>query len=152
ESWCDTTTDVGRLMLTIMGGVAEFERGLIRKRTDEGIERAKRQGKKFGRPERLDAGQKTVNADAYGKGATIPELAEEYGVGVARIWRALENQACSRHSGSTIGRLVPSRCREHSAPANFPYWLGLRLAWSPTAAREWTSRDRRFGPKAIISA
>jgi DNA invertase Pin-like site-specific DNA recombinase len=89
ESWCDTTTDVGRLMLTIMGGIAEFERGLIRKRTDEGIERARRQGKKFGRPERLDAGQKRVIADRHGKGATIPELAEEYGVGVGTIWRAL---------------------------------------------------------------
>lgn len=44
ESWCDTTTDGGRLMLTIMGGIAEFELGLIR-RTDEGIERAKKQGK-----------------------------------------------------------------------------------------------------------
>ena len=42
ESWCDTTTDAGRLMLTIMGGIAEFERGLIRKRTDEGIERARK--------------------------------------------------------------------------------------------------------------
>jgi DNA invertase Pin-like site-specific DNA recombinase len=90
ESWCDTTTDIGRLMLTIMGGIAEFERGLIRKRTDEGIERAKRQGKKFGRPERLDDGQKRVIADRYGKGATIPELAEEYGVGVGTIWRALQ--------------------------------------------------------------
>ena len=89
ESWCDTTTDVGRLMLTIMGGIAEFERGLIRKRTDEGIERAKRQGKKFGRPERLHAGQKRVIADRHGQGATIPELAEEYGVGVGTIWRAL---------------------------------------------------------------
>jgi len=90
ESWCDTTTDIGRLMLTIMGGIAEFERGLIRKRTDEGIERAKRQGKKFGRPERLDDGQKRVIADRYGKGATIPELAEEYGVVVGTIWRALQ--------------------------------------------------------------
>jgi len=90
ESWCDTTTDIGRLMLTIMGGIAEFERGLIRKRTDEGIERAKRQGKKFGRPERLDDGQKRVIADRYRKGATIPELAEEYGVGVGTIWRALQ--------------------------------------------------------------
>jgi DNA invertase Pin-like site-specific DNA recombinase len=61
EAWCDTTTDVGRLMLTIMGGIAEFERSLIRGRTDAGIERAKRQGKKFGRPERLDAGQKRVS-------------------------------------------------------------------------------------------
>src|SRR5262249_45996700 len=40
ESWCDTTTDVGRLVMTIMGGIAEFERSLIRKRCDEGIERA----------------------------------------------------------------------------------------------------------------
>ena len=90
EVWCDTTTDVGRLMLTIMGGIAEFERGLIRQRTDEGIARAKRQGKKFGRPERLDDGQKRVIADRYGKGATIPELAAEYEVGVGTIWRSLQ--------------------------------------------------------------
>jgi DNA invertase Pin-like site-specific DNA recombinase len=32
EAWCDTTTDHGRLMLTIMGGIADFERKLIRKR------------------------------------------------------------------------------------------------------------------------
>ena len=90
ESWCDSTSEVGRLMLTIMGGIAEFERGLIRKRTDEGIERARKQGKKFGRPERLDAGQKRVIADRYGQGATIPELAEEYQVGVGTIWRSLQ--------------------------------------------------------------
>ena len=89
EAWCDTTTDVGRLMLTIMGGIAEFERSLIRSRTDAGIERAKRQGKKFGRPERLDAGQKRVIAELHGKGKTIPELAAEYEVGVGTIWRAL---------------------------------------------------------------
>ena len=44
ESWCDTTTDVGRLITTIMGGLYEFERGLIRKRCDEGIARAKALG------------------------------------------------------------------------------------------------------------
>ena len=41
ETWCDTTTDVGRLVMTIMGGIAEFERNLIRKRCEEGILRAK---------------------------------------------------------------------------------------------------------------
>ncbi len=45
-------------MMTIMGGIAEFERGLIRKRCEEGIERAKELGKRFGRPERLDDSQK----------------------------------------------------------------------------------------------
>jgi DNA invertase Pin-like site-specific DNA recombinase len=90
ESWCDTTTAAGRLMLTVMGGIAEFERDLIRGRTDEGIERAKKQGKKFGRPERLDAGQKRKIADFYAAGKTIPELAAEYGCGVGTIWRALQ--------------------------------------------------------------
>ena len=77
-------------MLTIMGGIAEFERGLIRKRTDEGIERARKLGKQFGRPSRLDDGQKRRIADFYAAGKTIPELAEEYGVGVGTIWRALQ--------------------------------------------------------------
>jgi DNA invertase Pin-like site-specific DNA recombinase len=90
EAWCDTTTDVGRLMLTIMGGIAEFERSLIRSRTDAGIERARRQGKKFGRPARLDDGQKRKIAEFYAAGKTIPELAEEYGCGVGTIWRALQ--------------------------------------------------------------
>jgi DNA invertase Pin-like site-specific DNA recombinase len=90
EAWCDTTTDVSKLMLTIMGGVAEFERGLIRSRTDAGIERARRQGKRFGRPKALDDGQKRKIAERYGKGATMPELAEEYGVGVGTIHRTLK--------------------------------------------------------------
>ena len=90
ENWCDTTTDVGRLMLTIMGGIAQFERSLIRGRTDAGIERARKLGKRFGRPERLDDGQKRKIADFYANGETIPELAAEYGCGVGTIWRALQ--------------------------------------------------------------
>jgi DNA invertase Pin-like site-specific DNA recombinase len=90
ESWCDTTTDIGKLLISIMSGIAQFERSLIRSRTDAGIERARRQGKRFGRPEALDDGQKRVIAERYVAGATIPELAEEYGVGVGTIWRSLQ--------------------------------------------------------------
>jgi DNA invertase Pin-like site-specific DNA recombinase len=93
ESWCDTATPAGKLMLTIFGGIAEFERDLIRGRTDEGIERAKRLGKRFGRPERLDAGHKRMIAEQYGNGETIPELAEDYGDGIGTIWRALQPEA-----------------------------------------------------------
>ena len=50
ESWCDTTTDVGRLVMTIMGGIAEFERSLIRKRCEEGILRAKCKPSSVGPP------------------------------------------------------------------------------------------------------
>jgi DNA invertase Pin-like site-specific DNA recombinase len=86
ESWCDTTTEVGKLMLTIMGGIAEFERTLIRKRCEE---RAKVKGTQFGRPAALDAGQKRKIAERYAAGETMADLASEYEVGEATIWRAL---------------------------------------------------------------
>jgi DNA invertase Pin-like site-specific DNA recombinase len=89
ETWCDTTSDVGRLVITIMSGIAEFERKLILSRTEAGIARAKRQGKKFGRPSRLDPGQRRVIADRYADGATMAQLAQEYRVGEATIHRAL---------------------------------------------------------------
>jgi DNA invertase Pin-like site-specific DNA recombinase len=90
ESWCDTTTDVGRLVMTIMGGVAEFERNLIRKRCEEGIQRAKRKGTKFGRPTALDHSQRRRIAERYTAGETMAELAREYECGEATIWRALQ--------------------------------------------------------------
>jgi DNA invertase Pin-like site-specific DNA recombinase len=48
EPWANTATAVGKLMLTILGGIAEFERDLIALRTSEGRERAKKFGVKFG--------------------------------------------------------------------------------------------------------
>ena len=53
DTWADTTTPHGRLMLTVLGGLAEFERELIRARTGEGSKRAKARGVKFGRPTAL---------------------------------------------------------------------------------------------------
>ena len=53
DTWADTTTAQGRLMLTVLGGLAEFERELIRSRTSEGRERAKAQGVVMGRKPKL---------------------------------------------------------------------------------------------------
>jgi DNA invertase Pin-like site-specific DNA recombinase len=89
EGWCDTTTSAGRLMMTIMGGIAQFERELIRSRCEEGVERAKRKGTKFGRPDRLDTGEKRKIAERYAKGETLEQLAAEYERGVATVWRAV---------------------------------------------------------------
>jgi DNA invertase Pin-like site-specific DNA recombinase len=58
DTWADTTTPHGRLMLTILGGLAEFERTLIKARTDIGIKRAREAGIKFGRPSKLTAHQR----------------------------------------------------------------------------------------------
>src|SRR5262249_5430194 len=90
DSWCDTTTDVGRLIITIMGGIAEFERSLIRARCEAGIARAKAKGARFGRPNALDAGERRKLAERYAAGETMAELARDYDCGVATIWRVLK--------------------------------------------------------------
>ena len=53
EPWADTGTSTGRLMLAVLGGLADVERDLIRTRTAEGRSRAKAQGKHMGRPHSL---------------------------------------------------------------------------------------------------
>ena len=90
ESWCDTTSDIGKLVITIMSGIAQFERSLILSRTEAGIAKAKSQGKVFGRPSRLDAGPKRKIAERYAAGETMAQLAVDYEVGEATIFRALQ--------------------------------------------------------------
>jgi DNA invertase Pin-like site-specific DNA recombinase len=73
-----------------MAGIAQFERKLIFSRTEVGIAKAREQGKKFGRPSALDVGQKRKIAERYANGETMAELAAEYEVGEATIFRALQ--------------------------------------------------------------
>jgi DNA invertase Pin-like site-specific DNA recombinase len=89
EAWADTTSSVGRLMLTVMAGIAEFERELIRVRCGEGIERAKALGTKFGRKRSLSPEQLKVAADRYAKGETQAAIAADYGCSEATMYRAL---------------------------------------------------------------
>jgi DNA invertase Pin-like site-specific DNA recombinase len=58
DTWADTTTPHGRLMLTVLGGLAEFERELIRARTGGGRARFKARGLKLGRKPKLTPHQK----------------------------------------------------------------------------------------------
>ena len=90
DPWCDTTTPQGELILTVMGGLAELERKLIRQRCDEGLKRARAKGVKFGRPSVLDHSQRKKIAERYASGETMADLAMEYGCGEATIWRALQ--------------------------------------------------------------
>ena len=53
DAWADTTNAHGRLIITVLAGLAEFERELIRSRCGEGIVRAKARGVRFGRPPKL---------------------------------------------------------------------------------------------------
>src|SRR5262245_55113504 len=87
DSWADTTTAHGRLMLTILGGLAEFERELIRARTGEGRKRAKARGVRFGRPGKMTPHQRQEALRRLHAGETMAEVARTYAVDGATISR-----------------------------------------------------------------
>src|ERR1700720_5020049 len=80
DAWADTTTPHGRLMLTVLGGLAEFESELIRARTSEGRERAKARGVKLGRKPTLTAHQQHEAIQRRDAGEPIREIARTYNV------------------------------------------------------------------------
>lgn len=88
DGWADTTTPHGRLMLTVLGGLAEFERELIRARTSEGRERARASGVKMGRPRKLTQHQEREAIRRRDRGdETLAEIARSYNVSPATISR-----------------------------------------------------------------
>ena len=89
DSWADTTTPHGRLMLTVLGGLAEFERELIKARTGEGRARAKAEGVHMGRPPKLTPHQRREAIARRDAGEPLVDIARTFGV-----------------SHTTIGRLV----------------------------------------------
>src|SRR6266478_3858865 len=80
DQWADTTTPHGKLMITILGGLAEFERELIRARTGEGRKRAKERGVRFGRPRKLTPHQRQEALQRLAAGETQADVARTYNV------------------------------------------------------------------------
>jgi len=87
DTWADTTTPHGRLMLTVLGGLAEFERELIRARTGDGRTRAKARGVKFGRPTALTPHQRQEALQRLDNGAAQADVARSFNVSQATISR-----------------------------------------------------------------
>jgi DNA invertase Pin-like site-specific DNA recombinase len=87
KPWADSTSSTGRLMLAVLGGLADVERDLIRTRTAEGRSRAKAQGKAMGRPPSLTPEQKKEAIRRRAQGETLAELARSYKVSRATISR-----------------------------------------------------------------
>ena len=87
DTWADTTTAHGRLMLTVLGGLAEFERELIRQRTGEGRARAKARGIRFGRKPKLTAHQRLEALTRREAGEPLAEIGRTYNVSHSTISR-----------------------------------------------------------------
>jgi DNA invertase Pin-like site-specific DNA recombinase len=88
DTWADTTTSHGRLMLTVLGGLAEFERNLIRARTSEGRARAVARGQKMGRPPKLTPHQQKEAIKRRDSGnESLADIGRSYNVSAATISR-----------------------------------------------------------------
>ncbi len=98
DTWADTTTPHGRLLLTVLGGLAEFERELIRARTSEGRRRAVEAGVKLGRRLSLSAYQQAEVIKRRAEGESLTVLAKSYGVTHPTIIRALRRYEATRAS------------------------------------------------------
>ena len=85
----DTSTSSGRLMFNMLASIAEFENDLRTERQAEGIAKAKENGVKFGRPAKLTDERREEIYSRRLAGATINQIAKEFSLGEATIYRAL---------------------------------------------------------------
>jgi DNA invertase Pin-like site-specific DNA recombinase len=82
----DTSTSSGRMMFSIFGALAEFERNLIRERVVAGQKRAVARGVKLGRPSKMNDGLRSAIQLLREKGLGIKKIAKELGVGVGTVY------------------------------------------------------------------
>lgn len=87
EAWADMTTPAGKLILTVLGGLAEFERSLIAERTSEGRARAKREGRRLGRPPLLSSHQRKLIVEWRAEGQDNAQIARTLGVSRSTVSR-----------------------------------------------------------------
>lgn len=87
EPWAETTTPAGRMLTTVFGGLAQFERELIQERATEGRADARRRGVHLGRRCKLTPYQREEIRERLAAGDSIASLARSYEVGVATIDR-----------------------------------------------------------------
>ncbi|MCX5378560.1 recombinase family protein [Streptomyces sp. NBC_00091] len=89
----DPNTPDGRLMLQVVGAMAEFERSLIKDRTRAGLDAARAQGRTGGRPAVMDADKLAAAKARRAKGESVTVIAKALGVSRATLYRALGGAA-----------------------------------------------------------
>src|SRR3954447_17664228 len=84
----DTTTSGGKLIFHIFGALAEFERDIIKERTNAGLEAARTRGKLGGRPKSLTASKQALAQKLYAdKETSVTEICKMLGISRRTLWR-----------------------------------------------------------------
>ena len=86
----DTSTSSGKLMFSMIGAFAEFERNIIRERVMAGQQRAKANGVKFGRPSKMNDGMRSAVKLLREKGMGIKQIAKQLQIGVGTVYSVMQ--------------------------------------------------------------
>jgi DNA invertase Pin-like site-specific DNA recombinase len=87
----DTSSSSGKLIFHIFGALAEFERNLIRERTQAGLQAARARGRKGGRPTALDADKRALTIRLYDeKKHTVEQICQMMGISKPTLYKYLE--------------------------------------------------------------
>ncbi|MBS1001048.1 recombinase family protein [Acetobacter persici] len=104
EPWTDTSTSTGRLMLAVLGGLADVERDLIRTRTAEGRARAMEQGKRMGRPRQITDAKRQEITSRRQKGETLKSVATAFGISESTVSRIARGRDSHVHYAKRPGK------------------------------------------------
>jgi DNA invertase Pin-like site-specific DNA recombinase len=88
----DTTTPSGKLMFGVFSSFAEFERDLIRERIKLGVERARKEGKKLGRPSSITDSTRAAIVELYKKGMSPKKISQTLRCGVGTAFHTLKQR------------------------------------------------------------
>jgi DNA invertase Pin-like site-specific DNA recombinase len=88
----DTTTSGGKLIFHIFGALAEFERNLIRERTNAGLTAARARGRRGGRPKVLTGKKLSIAQDLYNRQHHIAEILQTLKISKATLYRAIKSE------------------------------------------------------------
>ena len=92
EPWLDTTSAAGKMIMTVLAGIAEFERELIRERVADGVRRARNNGTKFGPKFKLTPEQRNAAKRMRENGDSASQVARVFKVSVQTILRATSSK------------------------------------------------------------
>jgi len=91
EPWANTDSPAGKMIMTVIAGIAEFEREMIRNRTGAGRAAARNRGVKFGRPKKITDKNKKLAMRLLKEGHSVRDIAETFGVHTSTIYRLLNS-------------------------------------------------------------
>ena len=89
----DTSSSGGKLIFHVFGALAEFERNLIRDRTNAGLAAARARGRTGGRPKKLDEQQRELVTRLYKEGTPIPEIYKTVKISKSTLYSYMQNEA-----------------------------------------------------------